>query len=185
MFITRNGAHQEDVGLVVAVLAEIDPFGLFTDLVGPSILRSKGEAIGQHHDGTDLKRNLTAVSSDLLNAVLVWDLDAGLEHAVGKDRLGNFRLGQLLSEMAVGADDLAGGFTGTVVVLLSPEGVGPAGGRCEQKSQAENQRSDQEREVATHGTVREGVQAKFRRRRKTFRPTRACRPCGSRSLSTG
>ena len=60
------------------------------------------------------------------------------EDAVGEHRLGNFSLGQLFGQMAVRTNNLAGGLPGAVVVLLSPEGVGPAGSRGNQQSQSDD-----------------------------------------------
>ena len=154
MFVTRNGSHQQDVGLLVAVLGEVDPFGFFLDLVGPAVLRSQGEAIRKHHNSAHLQAHIATVRTDLLQAFFVRNLDAGGEDAVGEDRLGNFSLGQLFGQVAVGANNLAGGFPGAVVVLLSPEGIRPAGSRSDQESQSDDQRSKEEREVTTHGTVR-------------------------------
>ena len=62
----ENGAHQKDVGLIVAVLGEEDALGLFLDFVGPTILGGQGEAIRKLHNGTNLEGNLAAVSTDLL-----------------------------------------------------------------------------------------------------------------------
>ena len=181
VLITGDRAHQKNVGLVVAVLREIDPFGLLFHLVGPALLRRKGEAIGQHHHRTDLKAHVAAIGTDLLQTLLVGDLDAGGEHRVGEYRLGNFGLGQLLGQVAVGTDDLAGGFPWAVVILLSPEGVGPAGGGGDQQAQAEHQGSDQKGKVATHGNG----EGRREREGEGIRPTRAYRPCGNRFQSTG
>ena len=54
MLVSGNGPHQENVGLILAVLGEINAFGLFLDFVGPAILRSKGEPVWKLNYGTDL-----------------------------------------------------------------------------------------------------------------------------------
>ena len=138
VLVTRNRSHQQDVWLVVAVLGEVNAFRLFLDLVGPAVLRSQGEAIGKHHNSAHLHAHVAAVSTDLLKTLFVGNLDAGGEDAVGEYRLGNFSLGQLFGQVAVRTNNLAGGFPGAVVVLLSPEGVGPAGSRGNQQSQSDD-----------------------------------------------
>jgi hypothetical protein len=139
VLVAGDWTHQKNVGLIVAVLAEVNAFRLLTDLIGPAILRRQGEAVGEHHNGANLQRNLAAICSDLLDPLLVRDLHAGLEDAVRKNSLGYFSLGEFLGEVAIRANDLACCFARTVVILLSPEGIGPAGGRGDQYGQAENQ----------------------------------------------
>merc|ERR1712100_935906 len=98
VLVTRNWSHQQDVGLLVAVLGEVNPFGLFLDLVGPAVLRRQGESVRKHHNSAYLKTHIAAVSTDLLETVLIGNLHAGGEDAVGEDRLRNFSLGQLFGQ---------------------------------------------------------------------------------------
>ena len=132
MLVAGDGTHQKNVGLIVAVLSEVDALRLFFDFVGPTILRGQGETVGQLHHGTNLERNLAAVGTNFLKALLVGNLHGCGEDGVRQNRLGQLHLGELLGQVAVGADDLAGGFPGVGVVLLSPEGISPRGrGGCE------------------------------------------------------
>ena len=127
MVIAWQGTHQQDVGLILAVLGVIDAFGFFFELVAEAILRGQGVAIREHHYSTHIESGAVAIGAHLLHIGVVGNLHHGLEHRVRHHRLGHFHLGQLLGQVAVGANDLAGGFTGTVVVLLGPEGISPAG----------------------------------------------------------
>ena len=148
--ITGQRAHQKDVGLIVAVLGVVDALGLFLEFVAEAILGGQGVAVRKHHHSTHVQARAIAVSAHLLNIGVVGNLHHGLEHRVRHHRLGHFNLGELLGEVAVGANDLAGGFPGTVVVLLSPEGIGPAGLGANQQANGEEQGAEQQREGAAH-----------------------------------
>ena len=139
MLVTGEGAHQKDVGLVVAVLGEVNALGFFLDLVGPAILGGEGEAVGQLDHRTHLQADVAAVGSDFLETILIRDLYGSLEHCVGQHRLRQLCLGELLGQVAIGANNFAGGFAWGVVVLLSPEGIGPAAGGSREHGNANNQ----------------------------------------------
>ena len=85
VLITGNRTDQKNVGLIVAVLGEVDPFGFFLDLIGPAILGGQGEAIRQLNDSTNLETNIAAIGTDFLKTILIGNFDGGLENTVRKD----------------------------------------------------------------------------------------------------
>ena len=54
MLITWNRTDEKNVGLIVAVLREINTFGFLLDLIGPAVLWGQGEAIRQLDDSSNL-----------------------------------------------------------------------------------------------------------------------------------
>ena len=54
MLIAWNRSNEKNVGLIVAVLREINALGFLFDLVGPAVLWGQGEAIRQLDHGSDL-----------------------------------------------------------------------------------------------------------------------------------
>ena len=133
MLVTGKGTHQQDVGLGFAVLGVVDAGGFLFQLLAQALGGSQAKALGKHHHSAHVQARGAAVAGHLLDAGVVGDFDLSLEHRVGEDGLGNLHMGDLLGQVAVGADDLARGFAGAGVVLLGPEGIGPTGAGTAQK----------------------------------------------------
>ena len=143
MLLAGDGAHQQDVRLLLGVLGVVDPGGLLLELLAEALLGGELEAVGQHHHRPHVQAHEAAVTGQLLHGGVVGNLNHRLEHGVGEDRLGNFHPGGHLGQVAVGANDLAGGFPRRGVILLGPERVGPAGGSAGQHHGDAEQRAEQ------------------------------------------
>ena len=158
VLITGDRAHQQDVGLVVGILGVINAGSFLLQLLAEAVLRGKGEAIGKHHHSAYIQTGAAAIAGHLLNAGVVGNFHHGLEHRVRENGLGHFHPGGLLGQVAVGADDLAGGLPGAGVVLLGPEGIGPAGaGAAKQHYQGKggaDQGAEQQGKGTTHHEIR-------------------------------
>ena len=125
MLVARDGTHQQDVGLGVAVLAVEDALGFFLEFIAQSFGGRQTETVGQHHNRTHIQARGCAIASDLLHRGVVGDLHFSLEDRVREHGLGHFHPGYLLGQVTVGANNLAGGLPRVGVVLLGPERIGP------------------------------------------------------------
>ena len=86
---------------------------------------------------------MAAIGANFLQSLLIGNLHGCGEDGVRQNRLRQLDLGEFFGEVAVGANDLARGFPGILVVLLSPEGIGPGGCGGRENSDADDQSGKQ------------------------------------------